>query len=168
MFARTLGILNYFIIVLTIVAASYFSDFAYAADPLPGSACSVNNSRIRSGGPESAGVIYDMTCQGGVWVATLTFATNSFVGVGTTNPGNSIHTRIQDSATNTVTNLLRLEHETTGTPAANFGTGLLFTGESDTTLNRDMAQISSLWTTATDASRASALTFSTLRRGFSN
>ena len=84
------------------------------------------------------------------------------VGIGTTSPGSLIHGKVADAATSTVTNVLRLEHESTGTAAAGFGSGLLFTGESSSTLNRDMAQISSLWTTATDASRASALTFSTL------
>jgi hypothetical protein len=87
------------------------------------------------------------------------------VGIGTTAPSNNLHVRGSDAATNTTTNVLRLEHESSATPAANFGTGILFSGESSTTSNQDMAQISSLWTTATHASRSSALAFSTMRNG---
>jgi hypothetical protein len=63
-----------------------FTFSAHAADPLPGDACSENNARIRSGGPEASGIVYDMTCQGSVWVATLTYLANGNVGIGTTNP----------------------------------------------------------------------------------
>lgn len=64
-----------------------------------------------------------------------------------------------DAATATVTNATVLTHDTSGTPAANYGTGLLFEGQSTTTADRSMADIQSAWTTATDASRASALNF---------
>jgi hypothetical protein len=80
--------------------------------------------------------------------------------------GASASTRISatnnNAVTNTVTDLMNLNHSSTGTPAAGFGTGILLTGESTTTNNRDMARIQSVWTTATDASRASALQFQTL------
>lgn len=57
-----------------------------------------------------------------------------------------------DTATD-VTNVLTLGHNTSALVAANFGTGLLFTGESSTTDNRSMARWRSVWDTATDASR---------------
>lgn len=69
---------------------------------------------------------------------------------------------ISDSATNTVTNALVLTHDTSGTAAANFGTGLLFNGQSSTTANRNMAAINAVWTTATDASRASQVQIQTV------
>lgn len=70
--------------------------------------------------------------------------------------------KISDSATTTVTTAVTLTHDTSGTPAANYGTQLLFQGQSTTTADRNMAAINAIWTTATDASRASALQFQTL------
>lgn len=90
---------------------------------------------------------------------------NNRLGIGTTVPATTIHGVINDSATNTITNLLTLGHNSTGTTAPNFGTGLLFQGESTTAQNRDMAAIESAWTTATDATRASIINFKTLTAG---
>lgn len=58
-----------------------------------------------------------------------------------------------DAATATVTNALVIDHSTSGTPAASYGTGLSFKGQSSTTVSRDMGRIRTIWTTATDASR---------------
>lgn len=55
--------------------------------------------------------------------------------------------------------LIRTNSTAAGT-AANFGGSILYQGESTTTDNRDMVRLSAIWTTATDASRASALVFS--------
>lgn len=62
--------------------------------------------------------------------------------------------------TNTVQDVLTVRANSTGTAAANFGTGLLFQGETSTTDNTDMVRLSSIWTTATHASRTSDLLFS--------
>lgn len=62
--------------------------------------------------------------------------------------------------TNTVQDVLTVRSNSSGTAATSFGPGLLFQGESSTTDNRDMVRLSSIWTTATDASRASALVYS--------
>jgi hypothetical protein len=69
---------------------------------------------------------------------------------------------LSNAVTNAVTDALKLRHESTGTPAAGFGTGLCFQGESSTTSNQDMARIASVWSTATHASRSADLTFSTV------
>lgn len=69
------------------------------------------------------------------------------------------------SNTSTVQDTLIIQTNSSGTPAAGFGGAIEFQGESSTTNNQDMARISALWTTATHASRASALTFSTLTAG---
>lgn len=69
---------------------------------------------------------------------------------------------VGDAVTNTVTDVLLLNHSSSGTPAASFGTGILFTGETTTTDAQNMARIQARWTTATHASRASALDFQTL------
>jgi len=62
--------------------------------------------------------------------------------------------------TNAVNTLLTIGHNTSGTPAANFGTRLLFKGESTTTTDREIAAVDAIWTTATDASRQGAVVFS--------
>lgn len=62
--------------------------------------------------------------------------------------------------TSTVEDALTIQTNSSGTAAAGFGGGILFQGESSTTDNRDMNKLSSIWTTATDASRTSALVFS--------
>lgn len=62
--------------------------------------------------------------------------------------------------TNTVQDVLTVRSNSSGTAAAGFGPGLLFQGESSTTDNQDMVRLSPIWTTATHASRASALVYS--------
>lgn len=59
--------------------------------------------------------------------------------------------------TNTVQDVLTIRSNSSGTAATSFGPGLLFQGESSTTDNRDMVRLSSIWTTATDASRTGSL-----------
>lgn len=67
-----------------------------------------------------------------------------------------------DTATVTITNIISMNHSSSNIPAAGFGTGLLFTGESSTTDLRQMGRIQSRWTTATDATRTAALDFQTV------
>ncbi len=62
--------------------------------------------------------------------------------------------------TNTSTeNVFTLQCNSTGTPATNFGSTMLFKLKSSTTDNRDAAYIRPLWASATDGSRTSVLTF---------
>jgi hypothetical protein len=65
---------------------------------------------------------------------------------------------VSDAVTNAVSDALKLRHESSGTPAAGFGTGLLFQGESSTTPNSDMARMAASWTDATHATRTAKLT----------
>lgn len=78
-------------------------------------------------------------------------------GIGTTTPATQLHTLIENAVTNTVTNVATLGHNSTGTPAAAFGTGLLFQGESSTTIDQNMARLAAIWDVATHASRSAAL-----------
>lgn len=73
--------------------------------------------------------------------------------------GTATHT-VFDTATNTIVDSLTLNHSSSGTVTGSnvFGEAIRFKGKSSTTVDRDMATIDSTWTTATDASRASALT----------
>lgn len=70
--------------------------------------------------------------------------------------------KISDAGTNTVTNVGVLTHDTSGTPASSFGTGLAFQGQSTTTVDRPMANINAIWDVATDASRTTKLQIQTL------
>lgn len=72
----------------------------------------------------------------------------------------AISSTVEDAATNTVTNIATLTHNSTGTPAANFGSGLLMRGESSTTADREMGRLRWHWAVATDASRVSTGTLS--------
>jgi hypothetical protein len=80
---------------------------------------------------------------------------------GVANAGTRLTVANNDAVTAATTNIITLQHNSTGTPTTNFGTGLDFQGESSTTANRDMGAIKTIWTTATDATRTSAMTFST-------
>jgi hypothetical protein len=83
------------------------------------------------------------------------------LGVGTTAPGTTLHAITTNAVTNAVTNVLTVGHNSSGTPTTSFGTGILLQGQSDTTANRTMAQISTSWRSANDASAQSNLIFST-------
>lgn len=72
----------------------------------------------------------------------------------------SLTARQSDAVTNTATNVLTIGHNTSGTPAAGFGAGLLFALQSSTTADREAARVKALWGTATDASRVGNLVFS--------
>lgn len=71
-------------------------------------------------------------------------------------------TTITDAATAATTTLLTLDHESSGTPAANFGTRILFNLASATVATRNAAAVDVIWTTAADATRTSNIVFSTV------
>lgn len=84
----------------------------------------------------------------------------------TVNPTNYLFTVTGNSAaTNTAQNRLAISTNSTGTPATGLGSALLFQGESSTTENRDMGQISAVWTDVTDAGRDASLVFSSVNNG---
>ena len=66
---------------------------------------------------------------------------------------------VDDATTNNFVNLLDLRHSTSGTPATGLGGSIRFGLESTTTVNRDAGRINVQWTTATDATRTSSMTF---------
>ena len=69
---------------------------------------------------------------------------------------------ITDAVTNTTTDVLTVAHNSSGTPTASFGTRLLFKLKSSNTNDRDAVALSTFWTVATDGSRDSAFTVSTV------
>ena len=95
--------------------------------------------------------------------ATL-LASGNF-GVGVTAPSTILHGVASTANTITAQDVLTIGANSTGAVGPSFGTGILFQGESSTTENRDMVNLQALWTTATDASRASALVYKDVTAG---
>jgi hypothetical protein len=65
-----------------------------------------------------------------------------------------------DAATTTVTQALAIAHNSSGTPAAGFGSRALWCLESSTTEDRDVATLDTTWATATDATRKARAVYS--------
>lgn len=78
------------------------------------------------------------------------------IGIAVVAPSTRLHVR-EISATAGVVNVLTIDRSNAGTPAANDGTGILIVGKSSTTDLQPMALISTVWDTATDASRKASL-----------
>lgn len=68
-------------------------------------------------------------------------------------------TTITDAVTGATTTLLTLDHESSGTPAANFGTRVLWNLQDNTTAVQAAAAIDVIWSNATHASHASQMAF---------
>lgn len=80
-----------YVLIACLLMVFVFPLSAQAADPVPGDACTIPNAFFQSGGPENAGVVYFMTCQGGVWVDIYTTDTAGQVGIGTSSPAALLH-----------------------------------------------------------------------------
>lgn len=86
--------------------------------------------------------------------------TSGRFGIGTESPVTLIHGLLTSAATNTVTNVLTIGHDTSGTAANGFGAGELFALESSTTAAQNAARIRALWYDATHATRKADLVLS--------
>lgn len=119
----------------------------------------VNGTLLASGTGTVTNVATDASINGGPITTTGT------LGINLSNPntwtGLQTH-KISDSATSTVSNALVLTHDTSGTPAASFGTGLLFQGQDTTTADVNMAAINATYLVATHASRSTQIQFQTV------
>lgn len=71
--------------------------------------------------------------------------------------------RSTSANTTTVNSNIIIDANSSSTPGIGFGGQLKFTGQSATVANRDMAALNVVWTTATDVSRASKISFMTLQ-----
>lgn len=72
---------------------------------------------------------------------------------------------VTDAATNTVTDVLDVVHQSSSTPTTNFGTGLRFRGHSANNTLRDMGRLRFRWTTATDGTRTAEGILSIINSG---
>ena len=87
------------------------------------------------------------------------------VGIGTTAPATLLHTLLASAATNAVTNVLTIGHNTSGTVANGYGSRVLWELESSTTADQTAAALDVLWTEKTHASRTSKLVASIVQSG---
>lgn len=70
-----------------------------------------------------------------------------------------------DAATNTVANLVVTDHRSSGTAAANYGSGILFSGQDASGNPEQIASVAGVWTVATGGSEESAIAFFMRRAG---
>jgi len=80
-----------FSLALLSAAVLFLFPVAYAAEPQPGDACPEANRFMRSGGLETSGKAYFMTCQGGVWVRIAESDTGGNLGVKQATPKAPLH-----------------------------------------------------------------------------
>lgn len=90
---------------------------------------------------------------GGIWINRTALEAALVVN----NAANTI--TLRDAATNAVSDMITLIHNTSGTPAANYGSGIVFKLESSTTESQHAAGIQAFWKDATHATRKGALAF---------
>lgn len=64
---------------------------AWAAEPVPGGACSTSNLIVTTGGPETTGVRRIMRCNGSTWQQEQTIDATGKTGVGTDSPAAPLH-----------------------------------------------------------------------------
>lgn len=83
----------------------------------------------------------------------FTISNGGQVGFGTNNPSTKAHMVLEDSATNSIVNILTTAHNSTGTPTAGFGGGIVFTLESSTTADQNAVRLIAETVVATHASR---------------
>lgn len=87
------------------------------------------------------------------------------VGIGITIPSNKVHIVNDSSATNTVTDVLRVESRSSGTPAAGIGVGIEFAAETSANNYEIGAVIEAVTTDVTSTSEDFDLVFRTMAGG---
>lgn len=75
-------------------------------------------------------------------------------GIGDPDPDIKLTVVESDSATTTLTDVVRIEHQTDGIPGANFGAGILFRLEDTSEVVRDAARLAMVWQSAAAAENA--------------
>lgn len=94
--------------------------------------------------------------------------TNNRLGIGTNTPGTTLDVlasgtllrgNVVDSGTANAPTVLTLGHNSTGTPAADFGTATLWTLKTSTTENRNALQLNVQWVVATEGSQTTRSRF---------
>lgn len=95
-----------------------------------------------------------VNCQFGGNANSYVCSNNSKFGNGINTPSTQEHILLTSAATNAVTNVVTIGHNSTGTAAAGLGAGVIFEIESSTTNAQSAGRMYMEWATATHASRA--------------
>lgn len=85
---------------------------------------------------------------------------NGFLYLGALTGNGAANAYKEDGGTTTIITALEIGHNSTGTPAANFGVDAIWSAESSTTASTSQARIRSYWTVATHASRTARAVWS--------
>jgi hypothetical protein len=112
------------------------------------------------------GRISFQTMNTGILTEAMRITSGSNVGVGTTAPANRLHVNVAAGANNGISYPLRIETQTTTTPAVGIGTGIEFVTETATSNNAEIgARIESIATSVTSAAENFDLVFKTMAGG---
>jgi len=85
--------------------------------------------------------------------------TNDRLCVGCTSPLSKFQAEIEDSATNSITSVLRYVHMSTGTVAAGFGAGIILDAEDEAGTRRSALRISGYWNAMNGTNSTSTIGF---------
>lgn len=122
-----------------------------------------NNATVSGTNTGDSGTVTSIVAGAGLTGGTISSSGTIALDLTSGNTWTAAQTvKVTDAATATVTNCLIISHDSSGTAAASFGTGIKFQGQDSTTADQDLATIQAVWTVATQASRASALLFQTI------
>jgi hypothetical protein len=91
--------------------------------------------------------------------------TSGNVGVGHASPAVLLHLAKTSNLNSTAQEILRIDHNTSGTPAAGYGARLLYRLESSTTADQDAVALDAIWNVATHASRSAYLSIKVASTG---
>jgi hypothetical protein len=100
-----------------------------------------------------AKLVFNTRNSAGTYAERFTVRASGLVGMGQPSPTANLHVLATDAVTNTYTTVLKLGHNTTGTPLASYGTMMQFDLQDSTTINKTAAQSYVLWVVPTDASQ---------------
>lgn len=84
------------------------------------------------------------------------------VGIGTLTPDTTLHVVSTGADTTSANHVLKIESDASGTPSANYGTGIAFLADTTSFSRREMGSVEMIWTDPTESSQSSAFVVKTV------